>query len=315
METLNVSLLEPRMKHPTIFSRFDALIEGESLLIDNDHDPKPLYYQMVAERGQIFEWEYQEEGPERWKVKITKLRSGVKPVTIGEMVASDFRKAEVFRKFGLDFCCGGKKTLEKACREKGLDVLQVKASLEAVEGVADSSKIDFLNMDLGELADYILTTHHTYVTQSIPMLYEFSAKVARVHGDRHPEVVEVARIFDEVASELQSHMHKEEFILFPFIKQLAASKGSGNDCAIPPFGTIKNPIAMMESEHVSAGSGMAEIQRLTNNFTPPTDACGSYRVLFAKLDEFEKDLHQHIHLENNILFPKAIVLEEELTVK
>lgn len=312
METLNVSLLEPRLKHPTIFMRFDALSEGDSFLIDNDHDPKPLYYQMVAERGQIFEWEYQEEGPERWKVKITKLKAGTKPVTIGEMVAADFRKAEVFRKFGLDFCCGGKKTLEKACREKGLDVLEVKASLEAAESQPDNSKLDFQSMTLDVLADYVLTTHHTYVTQAIPMLYEFSTKVARVHGDRHPEVVEIARIFDEVASELRSHMHKEEFILFPFIKQLAASKRSGDACAMPPFGTIKNPIAMMESEHVSAGGGMEEIHRLTNNFTPPSDACGSYRVLFAKLDEFEKDLHQHIHLENNILFPKAILLEEEL---
>ena len=133
MEKLDVTVIEPRFKHPTIFEHFDALSGGQAFIIHNDHDPKPLYYQMIAERGQIFNWEYLLEGPDFWEVKITKLNDGEKSETIGEMVASDYRKAEVFRKYGLDFCCGGKKTLEKACEKKGLDVVEVKKALKAVE--------------------------------------------------------------------------------------------------------------------------------------------------------------------------------------
>jgi regulator of cell morphogenesis and NO signaling len=144
------------------------------------------------------------------------------------------------------------------------------------------------------------------------MLFEFSQKVARVHGSRHAEVVDIAHYYNEVAEELQLHMHKEEMILFPYIKELAIAKRNGTPMERPQFGSIQNPINMMEAEHESAGGNMEKIRELSNNFTPPEDACNSYRVLFAKLKEYEADLHHHIHLENNILFKKAIELEKEL---
>ncbi|MFP5471300.1 MAG: iron-sulfur cluster repair di-iron protein [Bacteroidia bacterium] len=312
METLDVTKIEPRLKHPTIFERFDALSGGQAFVIHNDHDPKPLYYQMIAERGQTFDWKYLKEGPDVWEVKISKLNTGEKPSTIGELVAKDFRKAEVFRKFGLDFCCGGNKSLKDACAEKGILVKEVETALTEIDNQTKSASQDFNSWDLDFLADYIVNTHHKYVAGSLPMLYEFSTKVARVHGDRHPEVMDIADYFDAVAEELKMHMHKEEMILFPYIKQLVAAKKNNTSVQAPAFGTIENPIKMMESEHISAGGNMSEINRLSNGFTPPEGACSSYRVLFAKLEEFEKDLHQHIHLENNILFPKAIQLEKEL---
>lgn len=312
MEKLDVTQIEPRFKHPAIFEKFDSLLGGQAFVIHNDHDPKPLYYQMIAERGETFNWDYMETGPEVWEVKITKLNLGEKSETIGEMVVNDYRKAEVFRKFGLDFCCGGKKTLDKACKSKGIDVKEVENALNEIDKQDTSRTEDYNSWDLDFLADYILNKHHKYIENAHPMLNEFSNKVARVHGSRHPEVVEIAEYYAAIADELTQHMHKEEVILFPYIKELAVAKRNGTTMSRPPFGTIQNPINMMEEEHVSAGGLLDKIKELSNDFTPPEDACSSYRVLFSKLQEYELDLHQHIHLENNILFKKAIELEKEL---
>lgn len=312
METLDVTVIEPRLKHSTIFEKFDALSGGQAFVIHNDHDPKPLYYQLIGERGEVFDWEYLLNGPEIWEVKITKLNTGEKPASIGELVASDFRKAEVFRKFGLDFCCGGKKSIKEACKEKGLDITEVEKELKAVDNKPKVREDDFNNWELDFLVDYIINTHHKYVLEAIPMLDEFSSKVARVHGESHPEVVLIAEHYNAVANELKAHMPKEEQILFPYIKEMVESKKQGAILNPAGFGTIENPIRMMESEHISAGENMEKIHQLSNSFTPPVDACNSYRVLFGKLEEFEQDLHRHIHLENNILFPKAIALEKEL---
>lgn len=317
METTNniidVTIIEPRLKHPTIFQKFDELEKGESFVIHNDHDPKPLYYQLLAERGNIFNWHYLEEGPQWWKVKIGKLKEGEKESTIGELVSKDFRKAEVFKRFGLDFCCGGKKTLTKACKEKGLDVVQVEKELKAVEEQPTQSSQDYNQWELDFLADYIVNTHHNYVLRAIPVIFEYVNKVAKVHGERHPEAIEIVNTFLKVVDELNRHMMKEENILFPYIKILASNKKNGVAMEPSPFGTIQNPVKMMELEHEEVGELMDSINRLTNNYTPPADACTTFCLSYAKLKEFEDDLHQHIHLENNILFPKAIALEKEVS--
>ncbi|MDP1747544.1 MAG: iron-sulfur cluster repair di-iron protein [Bacteroidota bacterium] len=315
METLNildVTVLEPRLKHPTIFQKFDELEKGDAFIIHNDHDPKPLYYQLLAERGNVFTWQYQEEGPEWWKVQISKLKEGEKEATIGELVTKDFRRAEVFKKFGLDFCCGGKKTLTKACKEKGLDVVQIEKELKAIEEIPSAPSQDYNTWDLDFLADYILNTHHKYVTQAIPVILEYTQKVAKVHGERHPEAIEIANNFVKVADELMRHMVKEENVLFPYIKKLAAAQKSGTMVEPPHFGSIANPVNMMEAEHEEVGNVMEKINTLSYGYTPPADACTTFRLSYAKLKEFEDDLHQHIHLENNILFPKAIALENDL---
>lgn len=312
METLDVTAIEPRFKHPTIFEKFDELLEGSAFVIYNDHDPKPLYYQMIAERGQVFEWEYLDEGPLTWQVKITKLNLGAKPKTIGELVANDYRKAEVFRKFGLDFCCGGKKSVKEACNAKGIDPEEVEESLDAIENQIIDHTHDFKSWEIGFLADYILNTHHKYVVDSLPMLYQLTEKVARRHGDVHPELIEIERLFNLVADELSSHMMKEENVLFPYIKELSAAKMNGTKMEQSPFGSIQHPIRMMESDHTLVGGFSEKMNELSAGYTPPENACASYSVLFHKLNEFEKDLHQHIHLENNILFPAAIELEKEL---
>jgi regulator of cell morphogenesis and NO signaling len=311
IEVIDVTVIEPRLKHPTIFARFDELTGGESLVIHNDHDPKPVYYQLLGERGNIFKWEYLLQGPEIWEVRITK-NTPEEGETIGELVAKDYRKAQVFKKYGLDFCCGGKKSVRSACEEKGIDADKVENELNALTEAPAAKVENYDKWELGFLADYIVNKHHSYVTEALPALTEYTTKIARVHGQRHPELLEVAKHFAAVAAELTSHMPKEERILFPTIKQMEEAKKKGEKMARPGFGSIQNPINMMEMEHEAAGSSMEAIRSLTDNFTLPADACATYRVAFSKLQEFEDDLFNHIHLENNILFPKALELEKEV---
>lgn len=309
---LNVSVLEPRLKHPTIFSRFDELTEGQSLTIHNDHDPKPLYYQMLGERGNIFIWEYLEEGPETWKVLITKRITGENDETLGQIATKDLRKAQVFKKYGLDFCCGGKKTVKEACAEKGLDVTKIEQELQQADKIPSSRPLPYSDWSLDFLADYIVNTHHSYVRKNLPDIKAYAEKVFRVHGSRHPELSRIHQLVEEVYAELMAHMVKEEKILFPYIKELVAAKGNTQPMQAAHFGSIQSPINMMEMEHESVGKNLAELRELTNNYTLPEDACASYSLLFRMLDEFEDDLHLHIHLENNILFPKALEVEKEL---
>jgi regulator of cell morphogenesis and NO signaling len=313
LDTLDVTVIEPRLKHPTIFDKFDSLLPGEAFIIHNDHDPKPLYYQLLAERGQVFVWDYLEKGPEIWQVKIAKNTNAENAETIGEIVAKDYRKAQVFKNMGIDFCCGGKKTIAEVCEKKGINPKEVERQLESIKGENSNSETDFQNWDLGFLSDYIINTHHRYVRENTAFILELAQKVARVHGERHPELIQVAALFSRIGNDLTLHMIKEEKILFPFIKELAQVYNTGGMLPSADFGKISIPIQVMESEHEQVGGDFETIRGLTTNYQLPLDACTSYTILFKKLEEYENDLHRHVHLENNILFPKAIQIEKELS--
>ncbi|HQU56019.1 MAG: iron-sulfur cluster repair di-iron protein [Chitinophagaceae bacterium] len=308
---LNVTLLEPKLKHPTIFARFDELAEGESLTIHNDHDPKPLYYQLLGERGNVFTWEYQEEGPEWWIVKIAKRKTGEDDETIGEIATKDLRKVEVFKKFGLDFCCGGKKTVKEACAEKGIDVTKVEQALQAADTNYTARPVPYNDWTLDFLADYIVQTHHNYVRKTLPDLLTYAEKVKTVHSPQHPELVEINELIGAVNVEMTTHMVKEEKVLFPYIKLLVTNENGSQPKAEGPFSSVQEPINLMEMEHELVGNNMGEIRKLTKDYSLPADACASYSLLYKMLQEFEEDLHLHIHLENNILFPKALQLEKK----
>lgn len=305
---LNVTLIEPKLKHPTIFRYFDELKPGEAFRILNDHDPKPLYYQMLGERGNVFTWEYLEKGP-MWLVQIRKNDGNVE--TLGEIATKDLRKAEIFKKYGLDFCCGGKKTVREACAEKGIDATRVEEELQKADKDPVIRPLPYNEWSLDFLSDYIVNTHHSYVKKTLPELRAYGAKVARVHGSHHPELIPVSNLIEEINEELTDHMLKEETVLFPFIKQLVASKTT-NVPLLAGFGTVQNPINMMEHEHEAVGKNLEKIRQLSNNYAIPQDACASYNLLYKMLEEFESDLFTHIHLENNILFPKSLKLEKEL---
>lgn len=230
---------------------------------------------------------------------------------IGQLVADNYRYAGVFKKAGVDFCCNGNRTIGEACEKKSIDEETLIKELDEAANSYQDTSIDFKSWPLDLLVDYIEKRHHRYVEQKIPEIKPFLAKVVRVHGERHPELKEIETLFLDSAGELTKHMKKEELILFPFIKDLVKSKSSGEG-TFAPFGTVQNPISMMMSEHDVEGERFRQIAALTDNYTPPADACNTYRVTFSLLQEFEDDLHTHIHLENNILFPKSIELESEL---
>ena len=230
--------------------------------------------------------------------------------TVAEVVTENIKTADVFKKHGIDFCCGGGISIEKACSKNGVEYSVLESELNAIDSTVSRS-YNFDSWDLAFLIDHIKNVHHTYVEESIPILLQYAEKVANVHGHHHKEVVEIYHMFVEVSQELTAHMKKEELILFPYVKQLVKAKKKGESPKPAHFGTVNNPISMMEEEHENAGDIFKVISKLSNNFTPPAEACNTFKALYAKLREFEQDLHQHIHLENNILFPKAIELEQE----
>lgn len=231
--------------------------------------------------------------------------------TVADYVTENIKTAHIFKKHGIDFCCGGGITIDKACAKKNIDKDVLEKELAQVDAVKDLIE-DYDKWELDFLMIYIENVHHTYVRESLPLISQYANKVAKVHGHHYEHVVKVNQLFHEVANELLAHMQKEEQILFPFIKQLVEAKKVGNKDVTAPFGTVNNPIRMMEHEHENAGDVFKEIAKLTNNYTPHAEACNTFRAMYAKLEEFEKDLHQHIHLENNILHPKAIALEQKI---
>lgn len=229
--------------------------------------------------------------------------------TVAEVVVNNIKAAHIFKKYGIDFCCGGGITLEKACKKNKADYDALKAEIEALDSnVSKSYNYDKWELDF--LIDHIVNIHHAYVEESIPILLQYANKVAKVHGHHYAEVVKINSLVEEVVKELAAHMKKEELILFPYIKQQVKALKEGVKPPTPHFGSVNNPINMMLDEHESAGDILKEIANLSNNYTPPEEACNTFRALYSKLEEFEQDLHQHIHLENNILFPKAIQLEQ-----
>ncbi|MCL6099686.1 MAG: iron-sulfur cluster repair di-iron protein [Bacteroidetes bacterium] len=242
----------------------------------------------------------------------TKSSVGFADLKIKDIVATNFRAAQVFEKYGIDYCCHGNRQLGEALQEKNLAVSEIHNQLNALEerGSDDSNK--YSEWDLDFLAQFIVNTHHAYVKKSIPQIKEHLAKVINAHGKKYSYLAEVEAAFDSIAAELTSHMMKEENILFPLIHYLTETKKFNERPKSGGYGTIKNPIRRMEEEHSSAGEVLSTMKKLTNNYTLPKDACTTFKVTYEELKEFELDLHKHIHLENNILFPKAIELEEEL---
>ncbi len=231
--------------------------------------------------------------------------------TVAECVAENYKVADIFKKRGIDFCCGGKVLVKDVCKKKNINYEDIKNEIQNIDNKVEWIE-DFNSWDLDLLSAYIINKHHKYVIENIPIISEYADKVAKVHGHYYTETIEINKLFEQVSDELTKHMCKEEHILFPYIDELSNAKKNNTTVNTPPFGTIQNPINMMEAEHEDAGKIENSIAQLSNDYTPPEEACNTYRVLYAKLKEFEDDLHQHIHLENNILFPKAIQLEKEL---
>ncbi len=229
---------------------------------------------------------------------------------VGGIVATNFRTAQVFTKYGIDFCCKGGISVTEACEKNGVSLEKLLGDLEHT--LESNGSTDYRNFGLSQLIDHIVSQHHHYVENTIPPLKAYLTKLSMVHGDRHPELHDIKEEFFAAADALTMHMKKEELVLFPYVKAMEEADKNKYNLSQPHFGHIDNPIAMMEHEHDAEGERFRKISVMSNGYQAPRDGCQTYRVAFAMLQEFEGDLHTHIHLENNILFPKAKTLFEKL---
>ncbi|HVS33917.1 MAG TPA: iron-sulfur cluster repair di-iron protein [Thermoanaerobaculia bacterium] len=232
--------------------------------------------------------------------------------TVADLVITMPAAVNVLERLGIDFCCHGQQSVEQACTGRGITVDALLGLIESEPKPAGERP--WSNAPMTDIIRFIVDSHHRYTREAIAFLPPVARKVREVHGERHPELVEVEELTRTIAAELLPHMLKEEQILFPFIIALEGAMSAGTTPPMPFFGTVKNPVRMMMLEHETVGEKLAEIRVLTSGYELPEGACNSYRILFEKLQELEGDLHRHIHLENNILFLKAIEAEEKAAV-
>ncbi|MCL5742812.1 MAG: iron-sulfur cluster repair di-iron protein [Acidobacteria bacterium] len=234
--------------------------------------------------------------------------------TVGEIAAEAPATVRVFQKYNIDFCCGGKLPLSEACRSHGIDTEALLAELSGALGARTADATNWNAQSLGGLIDHIVAAHHGYLKAELPRLAAMMTKVLQAHGPNHGESLEpLAATFEALKAELDAHLQKEELILFPLIKRMEAASREGAALAPAHCGSVNNPIRVMEYEHDNAGQALARMRTVTSDYTLPEDACNTYRALFHGMQELETDLHQHIHLENNVLFPRAASMEEELS--
>jgi len=230
--------------------------------------------------------------------------------TVGEIAAEIPSATREFEKLGIDYCCGGNRTLNEACAEANISVDEALARLE--EGLASTrtaASPDWQKQLLADLISHITTTHHVFVREERARIEALATKVVGVHGKNHPELLQVQQVFSALAAELSVHLMKEEQILFPYVLRMEESALAGEPAPPAMFGTVVNPVRMMMQEHDGAGDSLRSLRTITTDYKLPEDACISYRTLYQALQGFEADLHQHIHLENNILFPRAVAME------
>ena len=234
-------------------------------------------------------------------------RTALETTPLAEIVRHDFRAGAILDEYQLDFCCGGALSLADACQQRGVEVERVVADIELLTHSSHEADGD----DPVSLIAHIVGTHHSYVRQSLPGILDHLSKVVAAHGSRHPELAFIESQFSQAAEDLLLHLVKEEQVLFPYIVSLADAINHRGPHPPDMFGTVQNPIRMMEIEHQEAGDRMVAIRELSHNYAPPADACNTYRLVLEELHAFERDLRRHVDLENHVLFPKALELEEK----
>jgi regulator of cell morphogenesis and NO signaling len=238
---------------------------------------------------------------------------------VAEIATQNPATIRIFQRFGIDFCCGGKRPLREVCDEKQMTFGELRTALETADApgsTAGSTGIPAADAPLAELVRFIVDEYHAGLRGELPRLGQMAAKVLDAHGAKYPEVLpELASVFRELRQEVEDHMIKEERVLFPYIERLEALAATGQGLPTSLFGSIQAPIGMMEHEHETVGRALAHLRELTVGYVPPADACNTFRGLYHGLAELEKALHEHIHLENNVLFPRAARREEELVAR
>jgi regulator of cell morphogenesis and NO signaling len=331
--------LDPSVKFQTIMKTFNDLKEGEHFILHNDHDPKPLYYQLSATHGDSFTWEYLKQGPDAFDIRIGKkvlsesheaaeqksetkaeefhdhiLFADNAPETARTIVAKDYRKAKVFRKYGLDYAWKGNRTVTEMCRESGVSEDDLRKELAAAE--KDFSEVipsrDYYHWDMAFLSDYVLQTHHQYVKDNAERISAIAKEVGKAHGKDYPCLQELGEKVRPMIKDFMVHMSKEENVLFPAIKFMLELERKGEKKA-GPGGDIARGIRKMEEEHDETRVFLRRFREITNSYKLPDGACEAHKQLYKDLQLFENDCYLHVHLENNILFPKTIILEKMIS--
>ena len=313
VKTLDLRKMPPFERHSTIFTSWDSLPEEHTLRIVNDHDPKPLRYQFEAEQKGKFNWEYEQQGPKDWIVRIRKEASDdarahtymnetfSSSEKIGDIVARFPKSGEIFTEYAIDFCCGGGRLLSEAIKEQDLDEKEILGRIEESYQKTlgyDKKDVDWRHAPPSKLIDHILNTHHVYMRRELPQLSDLSTTILRVHGATHGEVLsKVHRLFHNLKMEIDQHLIKEEEIVFPLIKDFSEA---------PISSQLKRVVELnseLMKEHDGAGDVLKELRKVTDQYSVPEDGCSTYVKTYSKLEDLESNLFQHIHLENNILFP------------
>lgn len=225
--------------------------------------------------------------------------------TVGEIVAADYRTAQIFEKYDIDFCCGGKIPLQTICSEKRIDPAKILGEIDSLQNTPIEPDQNYSAWSLSFLADYIVNTHHAYLRENLHQIAAYARKIAEVHGATHPELIEIADIFDRIVGDMKSHLLEEEEVFFPAIKRIEAAGKEGRPPELSDVTVIRDNLAKLDSEHNLIGDAVHTIRDLSRDYAVPADACNTFKLAFRKLEAFEDDLHKHVHLENNILFPRA----------
>ncbi len=293
MRTLDIREIPPKNRHRLIFESFDALKEDEALILITDHDPKPLYYQFEAEKKGLFVWDTISGGPETWEVTITRLAH---LPTVGEITRDYPGAMEVFNRENIDYCCQGDRPFDAVATAAGFTPKELLEMIRTTPTTGD--RLNYAYWSPAMTCEFIEMNHHQYVKMQLPKISELSEKVLHAHGETHEWLSELHKRIQTLDRELRSHMEKEEVQLFPAIRQLTLEKEISQE-------DLNELLGSLREEHDEAGTLMKEIREITSGYTPPADSCMSFRQLYDWLEDFEKDLFAHVHLENNILFKKV----------
>ncbi|AHM62701.1 iron-sulfur cluster repair di-iron protein [Flammeovirgaceae bacterium 311] len=298
---------------PAILKKFDSLKAGESMVIVNEHNPILLYYQLLADRGNTFDWEYLEKGQDHWRVKITRISPYTPEPTVGDLAARDFRMARVFQQLGIDYCCNGKKTVEESCLQAGVEPQKIWEHYQNAAKEAGEEAHDFRKWKAGFLANYILNTYHSYVKENTSSLYGQALELTEQEGPHQAAYQALAVRLKHFFAYLKDHLQREEQELYPLISTLMAAGKRKRRMVVPIVPPVKNRVKALEEEHALLGEELKRFRALTREYAIPAQSCNKCETFYNRLQAFENDLIQHIHLENNILFPKVIAAENELS--
>lgn len=309
---IDVSGMEPGLAHLAIVQKFDRLLPATSFSIYSSNAIRFLYDHLLADRGETFRWQPVKNGPEVWSAKVIKRLQKPEAETIGEIVAKDYRKALIFKKVGIDFCCGGSMTVAEACKQEGLSPAHVLSQLAAETGAVPAMDMRFQNWDIGFMCNYMIQLHHLNIRNNTPFILGLSKKISKSHGEKHPEVIDVADIFENAGRMLMLNISEEEQTIFSYIVALNQAHKTLTSIKEAAFGPVSFPVYHMEAEHEKVTKDFKTLREITKNYELPPYVPPGYGILYKMLQDYEDDLHLHLHLENNILFPKAIEMENEM---